>query len=106
MAEKPSTKNAAGPPVFYPPKPLFEKSEAQAAWRGRVSSKRKITSNDIAFIRLFLLPSLAKTKGAMGKGSGNYEYEAEKNAKSTKKSGAAVVPVCLPLCCAMPCSIM
>ncbi|XP_055301560.1 mucin-2-like isoform X1 [Sitodiplosis mosellana] len=75
-----ATKNVAGPPVYYPPgKELFAKSEAQAALRAR---------------------------GGYGKGSGKYEYEAESKSKNASKSGAAVVPVCLPLCCAMPCSIM
>lgn len=45
-------------------------------------------------------------QGGYAKGSGKYEYEAESKSKSASKSGAAVVPVCLPLCCAMPCSIM
>jgi hypothetical protein len=42
------------------------------------------------------------------KESGRYEYEHEKESKSKNSSsgGAAVVPVCLPLCCAMPCVIM
>jgi hypothetical protein len=42
------------------------------------------------------------------KESGRYEYEYEKESKSKSNSsgGAAVVPVCLPLCCAMPCVIM
>ncbi|XP_055321045.1 mucin-2-like [Sitodiplosis mosellana] len=77
---KAPTKNIAGPPVYYPPgQELFAKSEAQAAWRAQ---------------------------GGYAKGSGKYEYEAESKSKSTSKSGAAVVPVCLPLCCAMPCTIM
>lgn len=34
---KAPTKNIAGPPVYYPPgQELFAKSEAQAAWRGKV----------------------------------------------------------------------
>jgi hypothetical protein len=42
------------------------------------------------------------------KESGRYEYEHSKESKSKSSSsgGAAVVPVCLPLCCAMPCVIM
>jgi hypothetical protein len=42
------------------------------------------------------------------KESGRYEYEYAKEGKSKSSSsgGAAVVPVCLPLCCAMPCVIM
>lgn len=45
-------------------------------------------------------------QGQWEKGKGMYEYE--KGSKSSQKqtSGKAVVPVCLPLCCAMPCTIM
>ncbi|XP_031630790.1 uncharacterized protein LOC116345506 isoform X2 [Contarinia nasturtii] len=74
------SKNVTGAPVYYPPgKELFAKSEAQGALRAG---------------------------GGFGKGSGKYEYEAESKSKKASKSGGAVVPVCLPLCCAMPCSIM
>lgn len=45
VEQKTPTKNIAGPPVYYPPKPLFEKSEAQAAWRASVSSKRITFAN-------------------------------------------------------------
>lgn len=35
---KSATKNIAGPAVYYPPgKELFAKSEAQAAWKAKVS---------------------------------------------------------------------
>ncbi|XP_059224952.1 inactive histone-lysine N-methyltransferase 2E [Stomoxys calcitrans] len=44
--------------------------------------------------------------GRWAKGSGMYEYESGSRSKTTTKSGGAMVPVCLPLCCAMPCSIM
>lgn len=44
--------------------------------------------------------------GRWAKGSGMYEYESGYKSKSKTKSGGAMVPVCLPLCCAMPCSIM
>ena len=40
------------------------------------------------------------------KESGRYEYSKESKSKSNSSGGAAVVPVCLPLCCAMPCVIM
>lgn len=76
-----SSKNVAGPPVYYPPgHEMFAKKESEAAaWRAQ---------------------------GEYAKASGKYMYEAESKSKTTSKSGAAVVPVCLPLCCAMPCSIM
>lgn len=77
-----ASKNIAGPPVYYPPgHEMFAKkeSEAMAGWRAQ---------------------------GEYAKASGKYMYESESKSKTTTKSGAAVVPVCLPLCCAMPCSIM
>lgn len=49
---------------------------------------------------------IGRIQGGYAKGSGAYEYEAMSKEKSSSKSGAAVVPVCLPLCCAMPCTIM
>lgn len=45
-------------------------------------------------------------QGGYANGRGKYEYEAESKSKSSSKSGGAMVPVCLPLCCAMPCVIM
>ncbi|XP_055627872.1 adhesive plaque matrix protein [Toxorhynchites rutilus septentrionalis] len=76
-----SSKNIAGPPVYYPPgHEMFAKKESEGgAWRAQ---------------------------GEYARASGKYMYEAESKSKTTSKSGAAVVPVCLPLCCAMPCSIM
>uniref|UniRef100_A0A7G3AMV6 Uncharacterized protein n=2 Tax=Lutzomyia longipalpis TaxID=7200 RepID=A0A7G3AMV6_LUTLO len=78
--QKLPTKNVAGPPVYYPPGELFlKKEESGAAWRAQ---------------------------GGYARGAGKYQYESEEKSKSKSKSGGAVVPVCLPLCCAMPCSIM
>uniref|UniRef100_A0A1L8DDF7 Uncharacterized protein n=1 Tax=Nyssomyia neivai TaxID=330878 RepID=A0A1L8DDF7_9DIPT len=78
--QKIPSKNLAGPPVYYPPGELFlKKEESGAAWRAQ---------------------------GGYARGAGKYQYEAEEKSKSKSKSGGAVVPVCLPLCCAMPCSIM
>ncbi|XP_021925255.1 mucin-5AC-like isoform X2 [Zootermopsis nevadensis] len=77
-SDRPKTKNITGPPVYYPPGvELFAKKEESMAMQGK-------------------------------KASGSYEYEHAKESKSKNGSsgGAAVVPVCLPLCCAMPCVIM
>uniref|UniRef100_A0A069DVW3 Putative vesicle coat complex copii subunit sec31 n=1 Tax=Panstrongylus megistus TaxID=65343 RepID=A0A069DVW3_9HEMI len=75
------SKNITGPPVYYPPGvELFAKKEEsmmqQQSGGGRYRAKAK------------------------------YEYEAKSKSKMTESSGKAVVPVCLPLCCAMPCVIM
>ncbi|KAF5281142.1 hypothetical protein FQA39_LY17874 [Lamprigera yunnana] len=75
---QPATKNITGPPVYYPPGEMFMKKE-EAGWR---------------------------SEGAMARESGRYKYEAESSSKSKAMGGAAVVPVCLPLCCGLPCTIL
>ncbi|XP_046992086.1 leucine-rich repeat extensin-like protein 5 isoform X1 [Schistocerca americana] len=73
------TVNKPGPPVFYPPGvELFSKKEE----------------------------SMAMASGRRAKGKYKYEAESYSKSKSSSSGGAAVVPVCLPLCCAMPCVIM
>jgi hypothetical protein len=74
------SKNVSGPPVYYPPgHEMFAKKEEGGAWRA---------------------------EGGYQKASGKYQYEAESRSKSKSSSGAAVVPVCLPLCCGLPCAII
>lgn len=51
------------------------------------------------FYSVFIQGEWAKARGA-------YEYEASSKSKQKQTSGKAVVPVCLPLCCALPCVIM
>ncbi|XP_060520089.1 uncharacterized protein LOC132698174 [Cylas formicarius] len=77
----PPTKNVSGPPVYYPPghEMFAKKEEGGGGWRA---------------------------EGAYAKGSGKYMYEAESGSKSKSKSGMAVVPVCLPLCCGLPCTLL
>ncbi|CAG9861535.1 unnamed protein product [Phyllotreta striolata] len=76
----PKTKNVSGPPVYYPPGDMFmKKEEGEGAWRAQ---------------------------GGYAKASGKYQYEAESRSKSKSSSGATVVPVCLPLCCGLPCTIL
>ncbi|XP_039275964.1 serine/arginine repetitive matrix protein 1 [Nilaparvata lugens] len=73
--------NISGPPVYYPPGvELFSKKEEmmQQSEGGMMKSKAKAS----------------------------YEYESKSKSKVKESSGKAVVPVCLPVCCAMPCVIM
>ncbi|KAG7207335.1 hypothetical protein KM043_009001 [Ampulex compressa] len=79
---KVKSKNVAGPPVYYPPGSAeFTKKEESSA-------------------------AMSQSGGGWQKASGKYEYEASSKSKSKSSSGGAVVPVCLPLCCALPCVIM
>ncbi|XP_012226208.1 uncharacterized protein [Linepithema humile] len=79
---KVKSKNVAGPPVYYPPgsAEFTRKEEASAA--------------------------ASQSSGGWQKASGKYEYEASSKSKTKTSKGGAVVPVCLPLCCALPCVIM
>ncbi|KAK9506942.1 hypothetical protein O3M35_008787 [Rhynocoris fuscipes] len=75
------SKNVTGPPVYYPPGvELFARKEESMMERQSGEARYR-----------------AKAK---------YEYEAKSKSKMSESSGKAVVPVCLPLCCAMPCVIM
>ncbi|CAG5107250.1 Protein of unknown function [Cotesia congregata] len=77
---KVQSKNVAGPPVYYPPGSAeFTKKEEGA---------------------------MMQASGEWARARGQYEYEASSKTKTKQSSGKAVVPVCLPLCCALPCVIM
>ncbi|TRY61477.1 hypothetical protein TCAL_14990 [Tigriopus californicus] len=49
-------------------------------------------------------------QGGKGKAKGEYTYKSKGKSKYSEseggKKGAAVIPICLPLCCAAPCVIM
>lgn len=79
--KEPPTKNVTGPAVYYPPghEMFAKKEEGGGGWRAQ---------------------------GEYAKGSGKYMYEAESGSKTTTKKGMAVVPVCLPLCCGLPCTLL
>lgn len=81
VIKKEESKNVEGPPVYYPPGvELFSKKEEAM--------------------------SQQQSGGGMYKAKAKYEYEAMSKSKHKESSGKAVVPVCLPVCCAMPCTIM
>lgn len=93
-----NSKNVSGPPVYYPPNhEMFTTKQNEAAWRAQARRSVYCWIFDLTFW-LF--------QGGYAHASGKYSYEKESKSKSSSKSGGAVVPVCLPLCCAMPCTIM
>lgn len=93
---KTPSKNVAGPPVYYPPgKQMFAGNGAGNSGGGG-GGGMEMSSSQGGW----------RSQGGYAKGSGRYEYESASKSKSSSKSGGAVVPVCLPLCCAMPCTIM
>ncbi|XP_017466441.1 PREDICTED: nuclear pore complex protein DDB_G0274915 isoform X1 [Rhagoletis zephyria] len=76
------TVNKAGKEVYYPP------------------------GHDMMITKREEMSAGSAAGGRWAKGSGMYEYESGYKSKSKTKQGGAMVPICLPLCCAMPCSIM
>ena len=97
------TKNVAGPPVFYP--------------QGNEHQMHHIENIILSFHKsgdLFTKNKEdVKAREAELSAQGQYfsaSYAAERGARSKEESGekggAAVIPICLPLCCAAPCVIM
>ncbi|CAH2099050.1 unnamed protein product [Euphydryas editha] len=81
------SKNVAGPAVYYPPGHTpFAKKDTPAG--GYQSS------------------AMMQGGGAYASGRGMYEYEAGSRSKEKHSEKKTAVPICLPLCCAMPCVIM
>ncbi|XP_045456508.1 uncharacterized protein LOC123666460 [Melitaea cinxia] len=81
------SKNVAGPAVYYPPGHTpFAKKDAPAG--GYQSS------------------AMMQGGGAYASGRGMYEYESGSRSKEKHSEKKTAVPICLPLCCAMPCVIM
>ena len=73
-----------GPPVFYPTGELYTKNGADVAAR----------EAELSAQGQYFSASYAREKGMKSK------------EESGEKGGAAVIPICLPLCCAAPCVIM
>ncbi|CAG9796208.1 unnamed protein product [Diatraea saccharalis] len=84
---KTPTNNVSGPAVYYPPghTPFAKKPEAQV--QGYQASAMQ-------------------GGGAYASGRGMYEYESGARSKEKHSERKTAVPVCLPLCCAMPCVIL
>lgn len=85
-SELDGTRNVAGPPVFFPPGQIFQKTEEDA---------------------LMTTQEGGKGKGKM-KAKREYKEKEKMKSKHSEKGGqgAVPVPVCLPVCCAAPCVIM
>ncbi|XP_068624708.1 uncharacterized protein [Battus philenor] len=79
-----SSKNVAGPAVYYPP--------------GHTPFAKKEVAGYQA--------SSMQGGGAYASARGMYEYESGSRSKEKHYEKKTAVPVCLPLCCAMPCVIM
>ena len=88
--KQPST---PGPAVYYPPGDLFASTKVESS--SEVSHPVNTTLDTTASSR-----GRAKVRAEYGyKEKGRYS-------EGENKQGSAVVPICLPLCCAAPCVIM
>ena len=94
-AKQPST---PGPPVYYPPGEVFGSTKRHT---GSAAAAQPAPA------------ALAVEQSAADGGRGRAEWKREygykekgRGAESDSKGGAAVVPICLPLCCAAPCVIL
>nr|XP_026494067.1 mucin-1 isoform X1 [Vanessa tameamea] len=81
------SKNVAGPAVYYPPghTPFAKKDEPAGGYQSS---------------------AMMQGGGAYASGRGMYEYESGARSKEKHSEKKTAVPICLPLCCAMPCVIM
>jgi len=92
-----------GPAVYYPPGEIFTSS------KGKYDSlDNNATNKPAPVVHASHSTSL---EGGRSKGSAKaeYGYKAKgryQESQSDGKQGAAVVPICLPLCCAAPCVIL
>ncbi|XP_013174657.1 PREDICTED: uncharacterized protein LOC106123068 [Papilio xuthus] len=80
-----SSKNVAGPAVYYPP------------GHTPFAPKKEVAGYEA---------SAMQGGGAYASGRGMYEYESGARSKEKHYEKKTAVPVCLPLCCAMPCVIL
>ncbi|CAH4032774.1 flocculation protein FLO11 [Pieris brassicae] len=79
-----SSKNVAGPAVYYPPghTPFVNKDSGYQA------------------------SAMQAGGGQYASGRAMYEYESGAKSREKRSEKKTAVPVCLPLCCAMPCVIL
>jgi hypothetical protein len=87
-----------GPDVYYPPGSDFKVVEKAPLQAGPAPSEGGTLTMDREDLG---------AKGAKGKMRAERREKAhDKGMDSEERQGAAVIPICLPLCCAAPCVIM
>merc|ERR1712038_2062904 len=93
-----------GPAVYYPPGEIFS---SKGNYDSLQSSDNATPKAPAATPVVHASHSTSLEGGRSGKGGARAEYgykaEGRYQEASDGKQGAAVVPICLPLCCAAPC---
>merc|ERR1712088_643000 len=95
-----------GPAVYYPPGEIFTSSKGKYDSLDNNATDSKPAPTPV--VHASHSTSLAEGRGK-GQAKAEYGYKAkgryQESASESGKQGAAVVPICLPLCCAAPCVI-
>merc|ERR1712038_1851862 len=96
-----------GPAVYYPPGEIFTSSKGKYDSLDNNATDSKPAPTPV--VHASHSTSLAEGRGK-GQAKAEYGYKAkgryQESASESGKQGAAVVPICLPLCCAAPCVIL
>ena len=104
---KPSVKQPShpGPAVYYPPGELFSSTRNNETLNSEVSHSPAVPAPGQASHAT----TMETSSSARGRAKMRAEYgykEKGRYSEGDTKQGAAVVPICLPLCCAAPCVIL
>ena len=100
----PRQPNVAGPAVYYPPGEMFSATKGKHDSLRSASVEPNPTPAATTNVKVE-----HSSEGGRGKAKAKAEYgykEKGRYVESDGKQGAAVVPICLPLCCAAPCVIL
>ncbi len=91
-----------GPAVYYPPGEIFTSTRRESDSVGVASNNGPGGVSHVT-----TLESSGAASRGRAKARAEYGYkEKGRYSESEGKQGAAVVPICLPLCCAAPCVIL
>ena len=94
-----------GPAVYYPPGELFSSTRNDSADCAPSSAITPANGNQQVEVSHTMESSGSRGRAEM---RAEYGYKSKSRYSETgdTKQGAAVVPICLPLCCAAPCVIL
>merc|ERR1712226_739309 len=95
-----------GPAVYYPPGEIFASSKGKYDSLDNNATPKPAAT---PVVHASHSTSLEGARSGKGSAKAEYGYKAKgryQEAQSDGKQGAAVVPICLPLCCAAPCVIL
>lgn len=112
---KPAVKQPStpGPAVYYPPGELFSSSRTDGGNGNNcppAAAASEISASGPADPNVTLANTTLETSASSrGRSKARAEYGYKEKGRyqdAESKQGAAVIPICLPLCCAAPCVIL